>query len=82
MINYLNLLDHNFRNILKNNCEEDLDGSSKENLYLDFNSLTKKVTVEKTIIEANILKENKKIGVYKIVLDSNNELIDDFFIIK
>ena len=82
MINYLNLLDHNFRNILKNNCEEDLDVSSKENLYLDFNSLTKKVTVEKTIIEANILKENKKIGVYKIVLDSNNELIDDFFIIK
>ena len=82
MINYLNLLDHNFRNILKNNCEEDLDVSSKENLYLDFNSLTKKVTVEKTIIEVNILKENKKLGVYKIVLDSNNELIDDFFIIK
>ena len=82
MINYLNLLDHHFRNILKNNCEEDLDVISKENLDLDLNNLTKTVIVDKTIIEASILKANKKIGVFKIVLDSNNELIDDFFIIK
>ena len=81
-MSYQNLLENSFEEILKNNSEKDLDISSKENLSLNLLKLETKIEEGNTIIECDILESNLKIGKLKIVLDTNEKLIDEFFVIN
>ena len=80
-MSYQNLLEYSFKGILKNNSEKDLDISSKENLSLNLLKLETRIEEDYTIIECDILESDIKIGKFKIVLDTNKKLIDEFFII-
>ena len=80
-MSYKNLLEYSLKRILKNNSEKDLDITSKENLSLNLLKLETRSEDDNTIIECDILESNSKIGKFKIILDTKEKLIDEFFVI-
>lgn len=81
-MNIKQIIDLQFQNILKNNSEDELDIISKGKISLDFDDIYKSKLNDKIILETNILELKRKIGTFKLILDLNHKVIDEFFTIN
>lgn len=82
MNKYNDLLLFHFNEIIKQKSKEILDISSKNKILLDLKNSSVVLNDSFKIIKAHILEDETIVGEFKLIIDSEMNIIDEFFIIN